>query len=277
MPSLILNKILGGLRFAGAGIGLPGPGYEQVWNEYAKHAKPEDRIAVPKLIPQWIQPKMQLKAHQLMADSIGQSFKDFHDTMCDAIAFAHNMWRLQAQFGPMPIVGPIVAGAPSCLVGPPLLPSIMQYPACVIMDGYEAEYRDAVAKGTSQAFMMWQTNLTVPGLPFYPAYVMAPPGPAVPMPNVPFPLMACVSANVSDIMSPPILSGYMMQAMRPDLQRGMFPQAIFDAIATTVCLAFTTWLSSQMVLNVLGAGAVASPTGGPVAGMTLPTPGHLAT
>jgi hypothetical protein len=37
-----------------------------------------------------------------------------------------------------------------------------------------------------------------------------------------------------------------------------------------------TWLSSQMVLNVMGSGAVASPVGGPVAGITLPTPGHLA-
>ena len=278
MPALQLNKILGALRFQATGTRLPvQTAHAAMWDKFAEHSEPDQRIAVPQLIPQWVRPVKPIKAHQLMADRAGQDLKDFHDTMCDAIAYAHNMWRLQAQFTPMAIAGPVVAGPPGSLSGPPLEPLIKQYPGCVVMIDYEADYRDAVAAGMSQSFLLWQTNVTVPGLPFYPGYVMMPPGPAVPMPNVPFPLMACVSANVSNVLAPDIMSALMMQNLPHRLVGTQWAQPIFDAISTTVSIAMASWLSSQMVLNILGTGAVASPTGGPVAGMTMPTAGHLAT
>ena len=39
-------------------------------------------------------------------------------------------------------------------------------------------------------------------------------------------------------------------------------EAFFDAISTVLALSFITWLSTQMVIGLVGSGAVASPLGG---------------
>ena len=70
---------------------------------------------------------------------------------------------------PAPLAaGPVVAGPPGCLTGPPLEGLIKQFPACASMTPMQNPYRDAIAKGVSQAFMMWQSSVTIPGLPLFP-------------------------------------------------------------------------------------------------------------
>jgi hypothetical protein len=280
MPPLQLNKLLGALRFQSFGLILPldhDKMARNVRDDYVAMLSPEDRVAVPKLIPAWFKPAMPIAPHQDICDSIGQGFKDLHDTLLDAVSYAHNMWRLQAKFAPMPIAGPSVAGPPGSLTGPPLESLIKQYPRCAAMQPPLTAYRDAVAKGVSQAFTMWQTTVTIPGLPLFPAYVMQPPGSAIPSPNVPQKLIACVSANLTALVAPDTMKSFMCAALDPDTKKDNTKyEPFFDAIATVLSLAFVSWLSNQMVLGIIGSGAVASPVGGPVAGVTLPTAGHLA-
>lgn len=281
MPPLNLNKLLGALRFQSRGLVLP-VGYgevpSRVRDRYTRVLPAADRIAVPKLIPAWFRPSMPIAPHQRICDEIGQGFKQLHDLLCDALVYAHNMWRLQAKFTPLAIAGPVVIGPPGCLVGPPLESLIKQYPPCAAMNPIEARYRDAFASGVSQAFMMWQMSVTVPGLPLFPGYAMGPPGPAIPMPSIPQKLIACVSANVGSLMVPTIMKELMCAALVPEMKHGnQSYDPLFEALATVCSLGFVEWLSSQMVLGLIGSGAVASPLGGPIAGVTLPTPGHLAT
>ena len=280
MPQLTVNKMLGALSFGAKGLRLP-TGFElepqSIKDKYVGSLPPAQRVAIPKLVPAWFHPQLPVGPHQVACDTIGQGWKDFHDTMIDAVVYGHNMWRLQAKFGPMPIAGPVVAGPPGCLIGPPLDGLIKQYPACSSMTPLQQPYRDSVANAVGKAFSLWQSSVTVPGLPLFPAYVMQPPGSAIPMPNVPQTLVACVSASMPILVAPPSLKELMLAELKAT---GRAPSevdhAIFEAVSVVLGLAFMMWLSNQMVLNVMGSGAVASPVGGPVAGITLPTPGHLA-
>jgi len=281
MPGLSPNKLLGALRFQSRGLSMPTdfmlvPLADRT--KYMNMLDKDERVAIPQLIPHWFKPEMPIAPHQLMCDHVGQGFKDLHDTLIDAVVYGHNMWRLQAKFTPLPIAGPVVAGPPGCLTGPPLAPLIKQYPKCASMTPIQEPYREAVADGVGQAFTMWQTSVTVPGLPLFPAYAMQPPGSAIPTPNIPQKLIACVSANVVSLMVPTVMKELMKAAFDPTAKSdNPNYDAFFDAISTVLSLAFITWLSNQMVIGLVGSGAVASPVGGPVAGMTLPTAGHLAT
>jgi hypothetical protein len=203
--------------------------------------------------------------------------KDLHDAMCDAIVYGHNMWRMQAKFSPMPIAGAAVAGPPGCLTGPPIDQLIKQYPGLSKMTPMQRKFAESITLGFSQAFTLWQSTVTVPGLPFYPAYAVMPPGPAVPQPNIPQKLIACVSPNLAAIAAPTIMQQLMHKNFRAHgLECDEALDALFESISTVISLGFLAWLSGQMVVGVVGSGAVASLVGGPVAGVTMPTPGHLA-
>ncbi|MEO6953165.1 MAG: hypothetical protein ABI321_15295 [Polyangia bacterium] len=281
MPQLQPNKLLGALRFQSKGMRLP-MDYMTVTpaerSEYVGALPQEDRNAVPRLIPQWFKPELPIAPHQLMCDHVGQGFKDLHDTLCDAVAYGHNMWRLQAKFSALPIAGPSVIGPPGCLLGPPLASLIKQYPACSSMTPIQEPYKEAVALGVSAAFLAWQSAVVIPGLPLFPAYSMQPPGPAIPTPAIPQKLIAFVSTNVASLMVPTIMKELMIGFFDPTAKSdNPNYEAFFDAISTVLALAFINWLSNQMVIGLVGSGAVGSPLGGPVAGVTLPTAGHLAT
>ncbi len=281
MPQLQPNKLLGALRFQSKGMRLP-TDYTFVSpadrSAYVSSLPQQDRVAVPRLIPQWFKPELPIAPHQLMCDHVGQGFKDLHDTLCDAVAYGHNMWRLQARFTALPIAGPSVIGPPGCLVGPPLAPLIKQFPACAALTPIQLPYREAVALGVSQAFAAWQSAVVIPGLPLFPSYSMQPPGPAIPTPAIPQKLLAFVSANVASLMVPTIMKELMMGCFDPTAKHdNPNYEAFFDAVSTVLALAFIAWLSNQMVIGLVGSGAVGSPLGGPVAGVTMPTAGHLAT
>jgi len=126
----------------------------------------------------------------------------------------------------------------------------------------------------------------VPGLPWYPAFAAFPGPMAPPMPNVPVPLIACVSSKMTRIMVPSQMKDEMINALDsgikqddPDKQH----EALFDAIATALALAFTMWLPSQQVMLVMGYGNIPTfappyvPVGPVMNGQNLPTPGVFLT
>lgn len=290
MPPISPIPTLGHAKFLSHGKKLPiqfeRPSGGHAADHYRDAWKPEDKVAVPQLIPPMFLPaEGGNKYYQQTCDKIGKEFKDFHDAMLNAVVFAHNMWRLQAKFKDLKINALLALGTPGCLDGPELESMIKTAPMVASFMGNKGKHRDAVAKGVSKCFKEWQSKVTVPGLPWYPAFVAFPGPMAPPMPNVPTPLIACVSPMITKITTPMDMKKEMDNALDsglkdkdPDKQY----EALHDAIATALSAAFMLWLPAQMVMNVMGKGPVPTfappyvPVGPVVMGDNLPIPGHLA-
>jgi hypothetical protein len=206
--------------------------------------------------------------------------------MVDAVGFSHNLWKLQAKFKDLKINALTALGTPGCLDGPELESNIKNAPMVASFSGNMKKHRDAVATGVSKCFKKWQDKVMVPGLPWYPAFIVFPGPMAPPMPNIPVPLIMCPSAMMTQIIMPDDMTKAMDDALDgglkdkdPDKQF----HALHDAIATTLSLAFLMWLPMQMVMLVLGKGPVPSfappfvPVGPVVMGENIATPGHLMT
>jgi len=290
MPPLSLMKPLGQPVFLAHGLKLPSqftaPSGDPAADHYKKAWKPEDKIAVPQLIPPWFMPaEAGNKYYQDTCDKIGNDFKSFHDAMLDAVAYAHNLWRLQAKFQNLIIAAVSAVGTPGCLDGPELESNIKNAPMVAAFTGNKAKHRDAVAKGVSKCFKDWQDKVTVPGLPWYPLFAAFPGPMAPPTPNIPTPLAACVSPMMTSIITPMQMKSAMDDALDSGLKdkdHDKQYEALHDAIATVLAAAFAIWLPAQQVMNVLGKGPIPTfappyvPVGPVVGGDNIATPGHLA-
>ncbi|MEL6180555.1 MAG: hypothetical protein AAFS10_16465 [Myxococcota bacterium] len=253
--------------------------------QYSDSLDPTEMIAIPKVfpIPQFM-PQNMNKYHMDSCNEIGSAFQKFQNDMLNAVKYAHTMWKLQAKFKDLKINAVTALGTPGCLDGPKLESFIKMAPSSAAMMGNEAKYRDAVAKGVSECFEKWQSKVMVPGLPWYPAFAAWPGPMAPPMPNVPMPLITCISAEMPQIIVPDNLKKAMVNALDgglkkedPDKQH----EALFEGIATALALAFLMWLPQQQVMLVMGKGPVPTfappyvPLGPVVMGDNLPIPGHL--
>lgn len=283
-------KVAGHAKFLSHGLKLPAewkdPSGDPAGKHYGEALKPEEKVAAPKLIPPFFLPHNPNKYHQQACDEVGQIYKDIHDGCLDAIAFAHQQWKLQAKFKDLKIMAVSAIGAPGCLDGPELESLIKNAPMVASWSDGKAKHRDAVAKGVSKCFKDWQSMVTVPGLPWYPAFAAFPGPMAPPMPNVPTPLVACPSAQMAAMATPMTMKSEMDSALDGGLKNEdptKQYEALHDAIATVVSAAFMLWLPAQQVIGVMGKGPVPSfappyvPVGPVVAGDNIPTPGHLAT
>jgi len=205
---------------------------------------------------------------------------DFRNRLLKAVEHAHGMWRLQAHFRNLVINAVTAIGSPGCLAGPALAPMIRNGPDVVTATGLQDEIVDAVADGVSAAFGAWQGAVTVPGLPWYPGFAAWPGPMAPPTPNVPHPLVACVSGRSARLVSPLELRRELKEAL-PTAARTPATEALMDNLAACLSLGFSTWLPSQTVSMVMGKGPVPNfsppfvPVGPVVAGSIIPAPGHL--
>lgn len=290
MPGLTFIKILGNVKFFAAGKKLPvqwqAPSGKDGSKQYGDALKPTEKVAIPQLIPPWFAPAEPQKYFQDSCDKIGKEFKDFHDAMIDAVGFAHNLWKLQAKFQNLQIMAVSAIGSPGCLDGPELESNIKNAPMCAAFTGNKAKYRDAVAKGVSKCFKDWQGQVMVPGLPWYPAFAAFPGPMAPPMPNIPTPLIACPSAMMTRIVMPDGMKQEMISALDGGIKnddKDKHHEALFDAIATVLALAFMMWLPQQQVMLVLGKGQIPTfappfvPVGPVLGGDNIAAPGHLMT
>jgi len=150
----------------------------------------------------------------------------------------------------------------------------------VAWTGAHAQMRDAFAAGLQNSWVEWQRLVTVPGLPWYPAFAAFPGPMAPPMPNVPTPLIACVSAGMSAMATPAKLKQNLTQKLAGKMD---FHDQFSDAMAEMIAAAFTLWLPAQMVTQVMGKGPIPTfappyvPVGPVVNGDNIAIPGHLAT
>lgn len=288
MPPVQFMKPLGAAKFASHMLKLPAqwkdPSGDPAAQHYSDCLKPEEKIAIPKLIPPWFQPANMNKIHQKTCDDIGKNFKDFHDAMIDAVAYSHSMWKLQAQFKDLKIMAIVAIGLPGCLDGPELESNIKNAPMVASFTGNMAKHRDAVAKGVSKCFKDWQGQVTVPSLPWYPAFAAFPGPMAPPMPNVPTPLAACASPMMSAIVTPMSMKSEMDNALDGGLKEKdptKQYEALHDAIATTLAAGFALWLPAQMVMLVMGKGPIPTfappyvPVGPVMGGDNIPAPNLL--
>jgi hypothetical protein len=289
MPGLSCIKILGNLKFLSHNLTLPSkkaasPAKE--WsNAYFKDRDKKEMTGSPKLVPPWFIPQRAgYLHHHKSCDDVGKGFKDFHDAMCDAVQFSHNMWKLQAKFKDLKVMAVAAIGAPGCLDGPELESNIKNAPMVASFSGDMQKHRDAVAAGVSKCFKKWQDKVMVPGLPWYPAFAAFPGPMAPPMPNIPVPLIMCPSAMMTEIVMPNSMTKEMDDALDGGLKKkdpDKQYHALHDAIATTLSLAFMIWIASQMVMLVMGKGPIPTfappfvPVGPVVGGDNIAAPGHL--
>ena len=288
MPPMSPIPILGHLVIMGKQMKLPSKAdYKKAPNKkhYDQAIAKKDKAAAPKEILPFFFPQEQgLKLHQETCDDVGKKWKEFHDTMVDAVKFSLDMWRLQAKIKDLKVMAVCAIGTPGCLDGPSLESNIKNFPKCAAWTDNAAKLRDAVAKGVAKCFENWQKQVMVPGFPWYPAFAAFPSASAPPMPNIPMPLIACVSSKVADIITPNTMKDEMIKALSgppKDDDHDKQHEVIFEGIATVLSLGFLMWLASQQVMLVMGKGPIPIfappyvPVGPVLAGDNIAAPGHL--
>jgi len=203
------------------------------------------------------------------------------EKLLSAVKYGVDMWRLQAHFGSISIMGQTALGNPGCLTGPELKPWIMQAPGIYNATGYFKSLANAIAEAVASNFKQWLDFVTVPGLPWYPLF-SAFPGPfAPPMPNIPMPLITCVSQHQNKLMSPTQIESAIKTALPAEFLLSEMDLFYFP-LSVHIANHFTTWLCSQQVMMVMGMGPVPTfnppyvPVGAVVNGYIIPSPGHLA-
>jgi hypothetical protein len=290
MPPIVPIAALGDVTFTAYSLKLPTssdwqqPSGSPAGEHYGRCMPMSDQIAIPKTQPVQFMPQNPNKYHQDSCDTIGQAMITFRAKMLSAVQYAHMMWKLQARFSGLKINAVTALGTPGCLKGSDLEDDIKNAPSAASMSGNMGKYRDAVAAGVSQCFSAWQKAVTVPGMPYYPAFAAFPGPMAPPMPNVPLPLVAKLSASIAILTTAIPLQMAMVNAFDgglkqkdPDKQH----EALFMSIAVPLSLAFLMWLPMQMVTLVLGKGPIPTfappfvPVGPVVMGENIAIPGHL--
>ena len=200
------------------------------------------------------------------------------DAIKPAVKQAVDMWKLSAHFSDLNIMAVSAIGTPGCLDGPELEAHIRIHPKIQSLSGLARDMANGIAEGFSDNFFLWQNGVTVPGLPWYPAFAAFPGPSAPPMPNVPMPLISCVSNRASRL----VVASEVADAIRQALPANLSSETAFiNRVAAGLALGASTWLGVAQVMNVLGYGPVPSfappyvPVGPVVGGTNIPAPGHL--
>ena len=117
-----------------------------------------------------------------------------------------------------------------------------------------------IAQGWDRAFKeaweQWAKKTTIPGLPFYPAFSALPMATAPPMPNVPFPLSALVSAG-APAMTPPGISQKVLSKLG-DVARHQKVKNAVNAFATDLGGRFASCMARCQLMTVMGSGPIPS-------------------
>jgi hypothetical protein len=144
--------------------------------------------------------------------------------------------------------------------------------------GWDA-YNRAIAAGVHNQFHSFANEVSVPGLPWYPAFAAYPGPVAPPTPNVPSPLMTIAAVASRHLKEGTITDMIWNKMPTPKPACG---KEVAIAIAHGIEKAAFAWLSSQQVALVMGKGPVPSfappyvPVGPVVMGDNIPMPGHIA-
>jgi hypothetical protein len=284
MPSPILSAQLAITQFQGYRIQLPAAGADRA----ATLVKP-DLARVPlKTAPVQggmpVPPALFLAASGSPADvryqkEMHEKYMRFFEGLTEAVKHAWNLWRQNAYFEGLTIMAVTATGRAGCLKGPSLEKFIKAAPSVAAWTGELGAVRDGLAAGFQKSWAEWQSNVTVPGLPWYPRFAAWPARQTTPSPNDPTPLTRCLSRGVAAMGAGTLKYRLVREISGKTTYHEQFSSAMSSMIST----AFTQWLPAQMVTNVLAKGPVPSfappyvPVGPVVGGDNIAAPGHLMT
>jgi hypothetical protein len=204
-------------------------------------------------------------------NDISDKWIAFIDNVCKGICTAWGNWQNSAMINNVIINGPIGILPPGGLIGMNMMSAEMIKMNMDLASDKNSEqiyiaYVDAIVKTIAQAWDVWEKGYTHTSLPF--------PGGAVcsitmpPSPNVPLPVISGMSPGDA-MMTPATLKGLMIVQIQGKGTLDKLSETLFDAFANAFNTVFTTWKSSSMISNIMGAGGVAPPPPsppGPVAG-----------
>jgi hypothetical protein len=108
-----------------------------------------------------------------------------------------------------------------------------------------------IGNSLGAGWLQFTSSISVPGLPWYPAFAAMPAPVAPPLPNVPCPLVALTMSR-AQLGATMLKTTMAAQSSVPD------HQALFGAIAEAFSKVLDLWLASTLVTNVLGTGPVPS-------------------
>ena len=157
------------------------------------------------------------KLHADTAKEISKPIQQFCHDSVNKFKQCIDMWKLQAEFKSLQIMAVSAIGTPGCLKGPELK-TLAPFKSWQGKEDNEKAYIKAVVEGLSGQWKKWQDKVMIPGLPFYPAFAAFPLAKAPPMPNIPFPLIACPSAAMAE-MSQPKLKDAMVKALADGVKK----------------------------------------------------------
>lgn len=215
--------------------------------------------------------RQRFQALQLPAGADRNRYQTYISDMCNAILQALQQWRTSARLEGVRINGPVAIGGK--LVADRLEPLILaRAPA-----GWDA-YTRAVAAGVHNQLSQFANEVSVPGLPWYPAFAAWPGPVAPPTPNVPTPLMALSAVACRNMKEGALTSAIFDKMPNPKPPCG---KEVAIALAAGLEKALLAWLSAQKVMMVMGKGRVPTfappyvPVGPVVMGDNISTPGHI--
>ncbi len=197
----------------------------------------------------------------------------YFDAMASALKSAIDIWRVQAVFTDVKIMGPTIFGGKITL--PALDGLIRGFAPAGSWDAYSR----AIAAGVHNQFRLMCSLGMFPGLQLYPAFAAWPGPMAPPMPNVPTPLLTFMLPGLAQIQPVPLRDEIIRKYPTPK-------PACADAVAAAIAEAFfkaaLPWMGSQQITQLLGTGQVPTfappyvPVGPVVNGWVLAKAGSLA-
>ena len=188
------------------------------------------------------------------------------------------IWQTQAKLRNIKVMAVSAIGTPGCLTGPSIKSHIKN---ALLAKSCPDDLAEKISKSIADAFKAWQDKVTVPGLPWYPAFAAFPGPSAPPMPNVPTPLASLVSSGKTE-MTPQRLKQRIEGAIGAAKNDPNAAPAI-ALITTKLSARFFIWIGQLQVMNVLGKGPVPTfappyvPVGPVVAGSVIVKPGSFIT
>jgi len=265
-------------QFASSGITLP-----RNWSPPAGEAARQFAMAFseadPDVAPEPVPPALFYAAsrnhlHVETQRSLSRSLGEYIDGICDAITHAWKQWHAAASMTGIVVNSSTASGG--VVDGPTWYPLIM--PLAPQRTPIMLRYSTAIATAISDGWRQWQASLKIPGLPFYPPFVLYPAAIAPPTANVPTSI-----AKLTQVTKPLSQAALKAQMIRIfDNPHAQFADELFDSVAGGFEQAFMVWRASTKLTKVMGTGPVPSyapptvPAGPVVSGTATMLPGGLA-
>jgi hypothetical protein len=162
-------------------------------------------------------------------------------------------WRLDAELVGVRIVGGLAIAGPGVLRSPVSFDATIR--AEMIRAQAPAALADAVSAALWQTWKKWADGVTIPALPWYPAFFVWPLPVAPPTMNVPTPLALCVSTGFAE-MTPERLGAAIRSRLGSGSSIAGSDKGV-DDLAQAFHAAFMAWTGAAVVSMAFGTGTAA--------------------